>query len=373
MREMRGRRILNLVDMTPNKRGPVELRMIENARHAVERGLQFAAYFTGPIPPWFEAEMTEAGARLGVFDRSRWTTEVLATCERERPDLAHFEFGPLEAMSEVSRRGITVIRTEQSPRSPRPLGRCRVPVRHWRTRKVSLFIAVSEFIAAQTQRDFAVSRDRIRVVVNGTDVERFRPRPAERDRLRHELFGFTDEHVVITIAANLRAAKRQDLAILAMPELLARAPHARLVLAGDGPRRQRLTELVGSRGLDDVVKVVHGDNDVAAIYAASDIALLPSVGEGLPGSGVEALASGLPLVATPNGGTPEVYEDAVSGVSVHDQTSRGIAEALLPLTIDRRLREAMGRSARARAEALFSVTLVAEQTLAIYEELLGPP
>lgn len=366
-----GPRILNLIDMAPNKQGPVELQVIETARQASELGMEFVAYFSQSIPEWFEADMAAAGARVGRFDSSQWTSAVMAICQQERPDLAHFHFGPHAGMNEASRRGIKVVRTEHSPRPPRSLPPLRVAIRHWRTRKVDLFIAVSEFIARQTMRDFGVSRGRIRVVLNATDITRFRPRPADRDRLRRELFGVTDERVVVTVAANLRAAKRQQLAILAMAEIRQRVPDARLVLAGDGPDRERLLSLVSESGLGDVVAVLHGDNDVAAIYAASDIALLPSTGEGLPGGGIEALACGLPLVATPNGGTPEVYEDGVSGVSVHEQTSHGIAQGLLPLIQDRSAREAMGRAARDRAEELFAISRPARETIAVYRELVG--
>jgi glycosyltransferase involved in cell wall biosynthesis len=295
---------------------------------------------------------------------------VLAACERERPAIAHFHFGPHAGMNEAARRGITVVRTEHSPRPRASAAPLRALARHWRTRGVRQFIAVSEYIARQTERDFAVSRRRITVVLNATDIDRFRPRPEAKLELRRRLTGWDARHVVVTVAANLRPAKRQELAILAMPALLAQAPAARLLLAGEGPDRPRLQALVHERGLSEAVRFLHGDNDVAEIYAASDIALLPSVSEGLPGGGIEAVACGLPLVATPNGGTPEVYEDGVSGISVHDQTSRGIAAALSPLVRDEEARRRMGAAARARAELVFSVERAARQTVAIYRSLL---
>jgi glycosyltransferase involved in cell wall biosynthesis len=363
--------IVNVIDMTPDKRGPVELALIETTRQAGQRGMELVAYFSGDIPDWFAAEMAAGGGRAERFDGSHWTTEVMAICERERPDLAHFHFGPHAAMTETAGRGIKVVRTEHSPRPPRSLAPLRVAISHWRTRKVDLFIAVSEFIARQTMRDFGVDRRRIRVVLNATDITRFRPRPAERASLRRELFGAGDDDVVVTVAAHMRPAKRQRLAILAMAEIRHRAPNTRLVLAGDGPDRERLQTLVSESGLEDVITVLSGPNDVAAIYSASDIALLPSTGEGLPGGGIEALACGLPLVATPNGGTPEVYEDGISGVSVHDQSSHGLAQALLPLILERPAREAMGRAARDRAERLFAIGRPARETIAVYDELLA--
>jgi glycosyltransferase involved in cell wall biosynthesis len=109
---------------------------------------------------------------------------------------------------------------------------------------------------------------------------------------------------------------------------------------------------------------------VAALYAASDLAILPSISEGLPGGAIEALAAGLPIVATPNGGTPEVYEDGISGISVRTQTIHGLAGALGPLIHDPAQREQMGIAARRRAEQLFSIDRPARETLALYEELL---
>jgi glycosyltransferase involved in cell wall biosynthesis len=215
-----------------------------------------------------------------------------------------------------------------------------------------------------------VRPSRIRVVLNATDIERFRPRPEDKLRLRRELLGLGEEHVVMTIAAHMRPAKRQWMAVVALAELLEEAPHARLVLAGDGPEREHLSELVEAGGLGGAVQILSGPNDVAALFAASDLAILPSVSEGLPGGGIEALAAGLPLVATPNGGTPEVYEDGLSGISVRDQTSHGLATALVPLINDPELRRRMGAAARRRAEELFNIERPARETLAIYDELL---
>jgi glycosyltransferase involved in cell wall biosynthesis len=363
-------RIVHLIDMTPAKAGPVELQTLATARQATERGFEFAAYFSGPIPDLYRAQMDAVGARVGNLDARRWEAEADAICARERPTIAHFHFGPHAGFSQAARHGARVVLTEHSPRRRRSAHVVRVAVRYWRTRKVDRFIAVSQFIARQTVRDFGVRPSRIRVVLNATDIERFRPRPEDKLRLRRELLGLGEEHVVMTIAAHMRPAKRQWMAVVAMAEILQDAPNARLVLAGDGPERERLRELIEAGGLGDVVQILSGPNDVAALYAASDIAILPSISEGLPGGAIEALAVGLPIVAAPNGGTPEVYEDGVSGISVRDQTSRGLAAALLPLIEDPELRRRMGEAARRRAEERFSIDRPARETLSVYDELL---
>jgi glycosyltransferase involved in cell wall biosynthesis len=363
-------RIVHLIDMTPAKAGPVELQTLATARHATSRGFDFAAYFSGPIPDTYREQMRALGARVGNLDATRWEAEAATICARERPTIAHFHFGPHAGFSQAARHGARVVLTEHSPRPRRSAHLVRMAVRHWRTRPVDRFIAVSQFIARQTIRDFGVGRSRIRVILNATDIDRFRPRPEDRLRLRRELLGLGEEHVVVTMAAHMRPAKRQWMAVVAMAEILEEAPNARLVLAGDGPEREKLRELVDAGGLATAVQILSGPNDVAALYAASDLAILPSISEGLPGGAIEALAAGLPIVATPNGGTPEVYEDGVSGISVRDQTSHGLATALTPLIADAMLRKRMGRAARRRAEELFSIDRPARETLSVYDELL---
>jgi glycosyltransferase involved in cell wall biosynthesis len=219
--------------------------------------------------------------------------------------------------------------------------------------------------------DFLIPRSKITVIHNATDTARFRPQPENKQLIREELFGpmVQSTDVVIALAANLRPAKRQWMLVRALDELRGSHPDAKAVIAGDGPDREGIVELVADLEIGDRVIVLAGENDVAAIYAASDIAVLPSTGEGLPGSGIEALACGLPLVATPNGGTPEVFVEGENGISVRDQSPSGLARALVPLIESSSMRAKMGHSARRRAESYFAITRPANETLALYDRL----
>jgi glycosyltransferase involved in cell wall biosynthesis len=363
-------KILNVVDMNPNKRGPVELQLLETGRRVVARGGGFACWFTSAAPDWYSSEMADAGIDLGVLE-GEWAASVLHARRVVKPDIVHFHHGPHAGMSEVAAEGVIVVRTEHGPRATPPTRILRSIVRHHRTRAVDHFVAVSEFIARQIVIDFLVPRRKITVILNGTDIERFQPRPDDKLALRRELFGsrVQPDDVLITLAAQMGPAKRQWMLVEAMAELSSVLPSARAVIAGNGPDRASIEELVGRLRLADRVIVLTGDNDVAAIYAASDIAALPSTAEGLPGSGIEALACGLPLVATPNGGTPEVYEDGISGVSVTDQTPRGLANALVPLIESAEMRVRMGAAGRKRAEQKFSLSRPADKTVALYDWL----
>jgi glycosyltransferase involved in cell wall biosynthesis len=364
-------KILNVVEMNPNKRGPVELQLLETGRHIVAGGGDFACWFMNAAPDWYSSLMADAGIDLGVL-QGDWAASVVHACRVVKPDIVHFHFGPHAGMSEVAAEGVIVVRTEHGPRKTPPTRLLRSIIRHHRARDVDHFVAVSEFIARQTVIDFLVPRRKITVILNATDIEQFQPRPDDKSALRQELFGVRvqPDDVVITLAAHMRPAKRQWMLIEAMAELSSVLPRAKAVIAGNGPDRASIEKLVARLQLSDRVIVLAGDNDVAALYAASDIAALPSTGEGLPGSGIEALACGLPLVATPNGGTPEVYEDGISGVSVTDQTPTGLASALVPLIESAELRVRMGAAARRRAEQEFSMARPADKTVALYDWLI---
>ena len=131
-----------------------------------------------------------------------------------------------------------------------------------------------------------------------------------------------------------------------------------------------LRNLVAELGLHQRVSLLTEGNNVAEIYAASDAATLVSAGEGLPGSAIEALATGLPVLVAPNGGLVEVVEDEISGLYLHDQTVDGTAAALIRLALDADLRHRLGIAALARAEKVFDIRVCAAKTIAYYEELL---
>lgn len=364
-------RIVSAVDSNPNKRGPVELGLLATAQEWIRRGGEYALAYTAEPPPWYAEMLRRADIQCTTLDPSHWNRDVLSLAESTKADLVHLHFGRHLMAEGLVAGGSKVIRTEHSFRAPARLDFARRVVRHRRQRHLSLFVAVSEYIADQVQRDFLVSRDRVTVVFNGVDLQRFSPRPQEKADLRRTLLGLRDDHIVITCAAYLSHHKRQDLLLAALPMVLADYPQVRVVIAGDGPSRDSLHALADGLGIADRVRFLHGDNDVAALYAASDIGVLLSQGEGLPSSAIEALASGLPLVATPNGGLAEVYRDGESGLSVQDPTPDAVAEALARLVGDVGLRTRMAHHARARAEQHFSMAAHASGLCRVYEAVLS--
>jgi glycosyltransferase involved in cell wall biosynthesis len=373
------RHVAHFVMMNPNKRGPVELLFPVLARDWAARGGRTSCWFSAPPPDWYATMLDDAGVEHGVIegvtdeviDKDAWNAAVERSALRLRPDIVHIHHGWHGSASTLERHGILTVQTEHSGRFPQRLELLRRLVRHRGQRAVRRFIAVAEFINVQTQRDFMVPASKVVTVHNGVDTHHFRPRPDEKTQLRHDLLGIDDDRPVIVQAAFLGARKRQAMLVRAMPEVLVTEPWAHLVLAGGGTDETMLRELVASLGLGEHVSLLTGDNDVAALYAAADIATLVSTHEGLPGSAIEALSCGLPLLIAPNGGSVEVVEDEVSGLFLHDETVEGTAAALSRLVADAALRERLSAAGLQRVRELFDIRVTARRTADVHEAVLA--
>jgi glycosyltransferase involved in cell wall biosynthesis len=143
------------------------------------------------------------------------------------------------------------------------------------------------------------------------------------------------------------------------------------VLVGEGPWENELRARVKALGLESRVRFVGHCQDVAPVYAASDVIVIPSRSEGLPNVLLEAMASGKPVVATRVGGIPEVLSDGVSGRLVPPEDPVRLASAIVALVADRRLRHALGERACVDARS-FSPQARTESILSVYESTVRP-
>ncbi|MDO5627583.1 MAG: glycosyltransferase family 4 protein [Mobilicoccus sp.] len=358
----------NFVAMNPNKRGPVELGLANVGREWVSRGGDFSLFYLEPPPSWYADMMHEAGIRYGVVGLETWHSDVLTTCASISADIVHLHMGRHTMARELRRRGVRTLRTEHSDRPPRAAEPLRRLVRWHRQRPLESLVCVSEFLADQTVRDFLVPRSRTQVIYNGCDLDRFRPRPTERDHLRRSLLDAEPDELLVTVAAHLIPRKQQHLLISAMPEVLRRSPRARLVIAGDGPERENLMTQARALELGDRVTFCFGDNDVALLYAASDVGALVSSAEGLGGSAIEAQACGLPLITTGVDGLAETFLPGQTGLRV-DSNAHSAAEAMIQLLTDDDLRITMGERALEFVSDRFNPDRQVESMCRLYDEI----
>jgi glycosyltransferase involved in cell wall biosynthesis len=146
------------------------------------------------------------------------------------------------------------------------------------------------------------------------------------------------------------------------------APAARLAIAGDGPTRPAIEELVRHLRLDDCVHFLGVRNDVDSILAAADVCALSSDYEGMPLLAFESMAAGTPLVATAVGALPSVIENGRSGILVPPRDPHALAQALTGLLSDPARRAEIAAAAAERL-APYTIDAVTAEFAALYERL----
>jgi glycosyltransferase involved in cell wall biosynthesis len=226
-----------------------------------------------------------------------------------------------------------------------------------------VFLTVSADEADDARR-LHISRRAV-AVGNGRDPAIFRPDAAARERIRREL-GVADGQVVVVAVSRLVRDKGYPELIAAMRDV----PDAELWVVGErlaSDHGGEVDDLLASSGLGDRLRRLGYRHDVAAVLAAADIFALPSYFEGLPMSVIEAMLTGLPVVASDIRGPREQVVPDVTGLLVPPKQVAPLAAALRRLTADAELRAAMGAAGRARAVERYDEARVLAKTL----DLLG--
>jgi glycosyltransferase involved in cell wall biosynthesis len=177
--------------------------------------------------------------------------------------------------------------------------------------------------------------------------------------------------LVLTMAARFTPAKGQDLALRALARVVRR--DWILVLAGalDNDYARRIRVLANQLGISERIRFVGHRDDIADIYACTDILLAPSRREALSLTLLEAASFGIPVVASKVGGIAEAVADGVTGLLVDAEDVDRLGDAICRMMDDAALRYRMGVAARQRYESLFEVSRMARTTLDVYEELIA--
>ncbi len=202
-------------------------------------------------------------------------------------------------------------------------------------------------LAAETCRP-----DRSVVIHNAVDVHRFRPGPGSENGRTHliSVGRLQWPKDFITFAGALRRLPRESFEAL---------------VVGDGPDREKIAETANG-----VLELAGNRDDVPELLAVSDAFVLSTTSEGLPLAVLEAMAAGLPVVASAVGGVPELVADGETGFLVPSRDEEALGEALGKLIADPDLRRRMGSAGRARAEAEFDLPAFQQAHLDLYERLL---
>lgn len=236
----------------------------------------------------------------------------------------------------------------------------------WMTlRDSDQIITVSRFMEDQLCT-LGVPRPVIRVVYNGVREQRFRPDVPERRQLAPGAEG-----PVVLYSGRPTLLKGIGVLIDAIPSVLQEVPTAHFAFAGGSEEEFR--SLTQGRNLPmDHIHLLGRlrYDDLPPVYASADVAVAPSFAENVPFWVMEAMSSGLPVVASRVGGIPEVITDGRDGVLVAPGSPKDLAEALIPLLRDRERRTELGRAARRSIVERFTWPRTATETIELYRRVL---
>lgn len=177
---------------------------------------------------------------------------------------------------------------------------------------------------------------------------------------------------LISCVARLRAEKGTDVLIRSIPRVIRNIPQARFIILGDGDDRRMLEELSGQLGCREVLTFAGSGTkrEVFELYLKSHVAVVPSRFEGFGLSALEAMACGIPVVASDTGGLREVVRNGEDGLLFENGDPESLASALITLLKDKTGSENMGKIASERSKELFSFPVFEKKISAIYSELL---
>jgi len=238
-------------------------------------------------------------------------------------------------------------------------GPWRERLHRWTAPLFDRVVALSHQVAQVERVRAGLPASRVVVIYNGIEAGPFQdlPLPSGAPRLG--------------ILARLHRNKALDVALQAMPRILAVWPQTRLEIFGEGPERGRLERLRAELGLSECVSLPGMVEDVPGVLAGLDLVLLPSRIEGMGNALMEAMAAGRPVVATRVGGVPELVVHGQTGLLVEPDDAQGLARAVLALLADRDLRVEMGQAGRRRVLRDFTPRAMAGAMERLYLEVLA--
>ena len=237
------------------------------------------------------------------------------------------------------------------------------------SRSIDLFVGVSRYVADRIISN-GIDTGKVRTVYNGVDLERFSP--VQRKESYREKLGIRDERVkVATFVGQLVHGKGVNTLLEAATAICGRREDILFLIAGEGILKERLMSFIREKGLEPKIRYLGQRSDAEDIYRASDICICPSVWNEAFGLVLaEAMACGVPTIASRVGGIPEVVEDGKCGYLVPPGDSAALASAIETLCDDDQLRISFSRHARQRAIEKFDLQDMVKNYIDLYIRLI---
>jgi sugar transferase (PEP-CTERM/EpsH1 system associated) len=239
---------------------------------------------------------------------------------------------------------------------------------------VTRYVALSKDLACYLQGPIGVPSQRIEQIYNGVDTERFAPARTGRAGIAGCPFAAPNLWLVGTVG-RMQPVKNQTMLAEAFVRAVQSRPRGRdlrLVMIGEGPVRAEVEKVLSDAGMRELAWLPGERSDVPDVLRGLDVFALPSLAEGVSNTILEAMACGLPVVATRVGGNPELVDDGATGRLVPARDSQALAAAIVQYFDDRALSRRHGGAARSAAVRRFSLERMVRDYHALYDGLRKP-
>jgi len=249
-----------------------------------------------------------------------------------------------------------------------------------KTRKTPLYYFIDRQCLPRYEAVICVSRDlqdrcrklgveekKLRLIDNAIALDDYAVEQTQAEAKRQ--FGVPDPQRLVVAVGRLSYEKGFDLLIQAVAELVRGGHDIGLLIAGDGGEREVLAQRSDDAGVSDRVRLLGFVDDPRLVYRAADVYVLSSRREGLPNVVLEAMAMGIPVVATKIAGMPDLIEDRVNGVLVSPDSHVALSSAINELLTDAGLARKIGDAGRKTVEDRFSFQRRMEKVVQVYQSI----
>lgn len=232
-------------------------------------------------------------------------------------------------------------------------------------------VVVSKNSGVHAEKVEGVIHNKITIIPNGIDPSAIIS--VDRSKLTHlndDLCIPLGAPIILSVG-RLALPKGHKYLLEAVPPVLEKYPEAIFVLAGDGPLKQDLQQIITGLGIKQAVRLIGARSDIPALLNWADVFALPSLSEGLPISLLEAMSAGLPVVVSQVGGISEVIEDGINGLLVPPSDSAALGSSIIRLLSNPGLRVELGVAAKSLVEHEYTLDQMGNKYQSLFHKLLG--
>jgi len=342
-----------------------------------ERGFLSKVYALRPRPTAGEDRLVERLESAGIaceffgarsaLDAPGTLRRMTAAWRRDRPLLVQSFLHHANLLGRFAARRAGVARMVCGIRVAERRGRTRLWLDRVTSDRVDHYVCVSQDVAEFSRREGGLPADRISVIPNGVDVERF----AQATPIDLAELGVAAGRRAIVCVGRLDEQKRSSWLVVHAPSLFERLPQHDLVFVGDGPQRRIIYDLSKQLGVADRVHLVGRRDDIPRVLRACDLLILPSAWEGMPNVVLEAMAAGLPVVATQVEGVRELLGPRADEQVIAVGDWRTLISRAFALLGDSPSAGDVGAENQRRAREFFSLSAMFDAYAELYRRLLA--